>query len=82
MLYEVITISYLIITIFYLILLALCMFISRLSFMDNFYNNFDIFTKFVGLVLLILVVPVMFVLTKILVFNQKGKEAWYYEDNN
>ena len=50
MLYEVIT------TIFYLILLALCMFISRLSFMDNFYNNFGIFTKPLGLALLIFVI--------------------------
>ena len=45
----------------------------------NHINGFDIFSGFVGVVILLAFIPIMWIITKVFLLDKKGKEAWHYE---
>ena len=42
-------------------------------------SGFSIFSGIVGVIILLCIIPVMWIITKVVVLDKKGKEAWHYE---
>jgi len=72
---------YVILFILYFALIISSTFLAMMSFMEKFYDLFKAFSGPIGICLLILVIPVMYLLTKILILDKTGREAWHYENN-
>ncbi len=45
----------------------------------DFTYNFKAFSGITGIIISVSIIPIMWLLTKIFVFDVKGKEAWHYE---
>lgn len=64
---------------FYILMLIFGAFLYNISVVSKFINKFEFVAGPIGIVIIILVIPVMYIITKVFVFDRKGKEAWFYE---